>query len=321
MKLTLLIATLALAMNTEAAEWERLAPLPEPNGGFIAGVAGEQIVVIGGTNWKEDTKHWLKGIHAYDPKLNSWRETGRLDAPLAYAAVGQDAGTLWFASGSTGTETQRSIWKIDAGFSVTRAWTLDEGIVLAGSALIGPALYVLGGTDDMNHLEHVTNAFRAIDLRDGGTTKLPEYPGPAFMIGASAACGARFFVFGGARWDTAAGDVANFSSAHAFDTATKRWEKLAPFPYAVRGLCAVALDERRILLAGGYKNNAEEFTDAVFVFDTSTGKYTATQPLPYKGMPSLVKLGDWLYCIAGEDRKKHRTDAVFRIQWKELLPR
>ena len=102
---------------------------------------------------------------------------------------------------------------------------------------------------------------------------------------------------------------------------TKRWEKLAPLPYAVRGLTACALDGRRILLAGGYKNDAEEFTDEAFVYDINTGKYTPTQPLPYKAMVSLVKVGDWIYCLGGEDRKKHRTDAVFRIKWKELLNR
>jgi hypothetical protein len=34
---------------------------------------------------------------------------------------------------------------------------------------------------------------------------------------------------------------------------------------------------------------------------------------------SLVKSGDWLYCIGGEDRKRHRTDAIYRIRWRELL--
>lgn len=308
-------------MNSVAAGWERLAPLPETNGGFVSGAVDGHIVIAGGTNWQEDTKHWLRRIHAYDPTTDTWRETGALDAPLAYSAAGEHAGALWFAGGSSGKNTHATVWSIDRSLAAKSAFTLGKGFVLAGGAVIGPSLYVLGGTDDMDHLEHVSNAFLTIDLLIGRTTKLPDYPEPSFMIGAAAACAGRFFAFGGARWDAGAKEVANLSSAHAFNPASGRWEKLAPLPSTIRGITALTLDETHILLAGGYKNDAEEFTDESFIYDITSGKYTATQPLPYRGMVSLVKLGDWIYCLGGEDRKKHRTDAAFRIRWKELLPR
>ncbi|MBI5775599.1 MAG: hypothetical protein HZA89_17915 [Verrucomicrobia bacterium] len=308
-----------MTATTPAAQWESLAPLPEPNGGSISGVVGDQIVLLGGTNWKDDVKQWLTRIHAYDPKANAWREVGTLAAPLAYAAAGEHAGALWLASGSSGTNTHTAVWIIDRSLAAKSAFTLGSGFVLAGGAAVGSSLYILGGTDDMNHIERATNTFLAIDLRNGHTTKLPDYPEPSFITGATAACGSRFFAFGGARWDAAADTVANLSSAHAFNTVTRRWEKLAPLPYAVRGLTALTLDERRILLAGGYKNDAEEFTAEAFIYDLNTGRYTATAPLPYKAMVSLVKLGDWVYCLGGEDRKKHRTDAMFRIRAKEFL--
>jgi N-acetylneuraminic acid mutarotase len=313
------LCTLALTMTSIAAGWERLAPLPEPNGGFIAAAVGERIVLLGGTNWKDDTKRWLTRIHAYDPATDTWRETGTLTVPLAYAAAGEHAGALWFASGSSGKRTHTTVWNIDRSLAAKSAFTLRSGFVLAGGAVLGSSLYVLGGTDDMDHLERATNTFLTIDLRAGSVTKLPDYPEPAFMIGAIAACGDRFFAFGGARWDAAANAVANLSSAHAFNTTTGRWEKIAPLPNAVRGITALALDDTHILLAGGYKNDTEEFTDEAFIYDTASGKYTATKPLPHKAMVSLVKLGDWIYCLGGEDRKKHRSDAAFRIRWKELL--
>ncbi|MBI3880093.1 MAG: hypothetical protein HY301_08505 [Verrucomicrobia bacterium] len=310
-----------MTTTSSAAEWERLAPLPEPNGGFVAGAVGDQIVLAGGTNWKDDTKQWLRRIFTYSPQANSWQETGWLDAPLAYSVVGEHAGALWFASGSSGTNTHTVVWRIDRSLAAKSAFTLGHGFVLAGSAVIGSSLHVLGGTDDMNDLAHATNTFLSIDLRNGRTTKLPDYPEPAFITGASAACGNRFFAFGGARWDSGSNTVANLSSAHAFNTMTKRWENLAPLPYAVRGINACPLDGSRILLAGGYKNDAEEFTDEAFIFDTRTASYTPTKPLPYKAMVALVKSGDWVYCLGGEDKKKHRTDAMFRIKWRELLSR
>ena len=313
--------TLALTMNSISAEWERLAPLPESNGGFVSGVVNGEIVIVGGTNWKDDTKQWLARIHAYDPQANVWREIGTLAAPLAYAAAGEHEGALWFASGSSGKSTHTAVWKMDRSLAAKKSFTLGGGFVLAGGAVIGPSLYVLGGTDEMDHLERATNAFLAIALATGRTTRLPDYPEPAFMVGATVACGGRFFAFGGARWDAVANIVANLSSAHTFNITTGRWEKLAPLPSAVRGITALALDDSHILLAGGYKNDAEEFTDEAFLYDITSGKYSASKPLPCKAMVSLVKLGEFVYCLGGEDRKKHRTDAAFRIPWKEFLPR
>jgi N-acetylneuraminic acid mutarotase len=320
-KLAAALSAFVLSMNANAADWERIAPLPEPNGGFVCGSVGGEIVTLGGTNWRDGTKHWLRRIHAYNPATNQWREIGMLDQPLAYAATGQDAETLWFAGGSSGTATHRSVRKIGADFAVKNAHTLDAGAVLAGGALIGTTLYVLGGTDDMNQLDRVSRAFLAVNLHTGKTTRLGDYPGPAFMTGAFAACGDRLFAFGGAHWDAAADAVANLSSAHVFSTVTQRWEELPPLPHVIRGITATALDDQHLLLAGGYKNDEEEFTDAAFIFDVKTLRYIPTKPLPYKAMVSLVKSGEWLYCLGGEDRKKQRTDAAFRIRWKELLPR
>jgi N-acetylneuraminic acid mutarotase len=302
-----------------AAGWERVASLPEPNGGFLCGDINGEVVIAGGTNWKNDAKHWLSGIHAYNPATDQWRQIGTLDAPLAYGVSGQDAQVLWFASGSSGTNTHRSILKIDKGLAASRAPALDTGFVYAAGAIIGPTLYVLGGADDQASLEKATNALLAIDLGTGTVTRLPAYPEPAFVTGAAAACAGRLFAFGGARWDTEAKTVANLSSAHAYFPAEKRWEKLRPLPYAVRGITAVALDDRHILLAGGYKDDATGFVTDALLYDTQSGEYAPTTPLPYAAMVSFVKSGDWLYCLGGEDKKKHRTDAVFRIKWKELL--
>jgi len=308
-------------LTSPAAEWARLAPLPEPNGGFVCGVVNGHIVIAGGTNWKDDTKQMLSRIWAYDPQANSWRETGRLDAPLAYAAAGRDAESIWFASGSSGTNTHLAVWKIDGSMIAKRVFTLDSGFVLAGGGIAGSSLYVLGGTDDMNQLDRATNTFRAIDLHDGRVTRLADFPEPGFFTGAATVCGGSFFAFGGGRWDAAAKTVANLSSAHAFNIDTGQWRKLSALPYAVRGITAIALDDRHILLAGGYKNDAEEFTDEAFIYDTASGTCTPTHPLPYKAMVALVKLDDFVYCLGGEDRKKHRSDAAFRIRSKELLPR
>ncbi len=314
---------LALALNTSAAAsaaWERLAPLPVGNGGFVGAAIAGEIVVAGGTTWQGDTKTWLDRIWAYDPARNTWRTAGRLAAPVAYAVTGQTGGAWWFAGGSSGTATNQSLWKLEAGLLPRLVAPLDRGFVYAAGALLGSTLYVVGGTEDQAKLDRLTNTFLAIDIETGSTTRLADYPEPGIATGTAAVAGGRLCVFGGARWNPATETVVNQAAAHAYSPAKKRWETLPPLPHPGRGLTAVALDERHIFIAGGYRNDEVEFVTAAFVFTVETGVYVPTTPLPYAAMVSLVRSGDWLYCLGGEDRKKHRTDAVFRIKWAELLP-
>lgn len=89
MKLHLTFACLLMSSSVHAG-WESLAPLPEPNGGFACGVVGYRLIVAGGTNWKDDTKHWLDVIWSYDPAANAWSVVGHLPQPCAYRCQRRD---------------------------------------------------------------------------------------------------------------------------------------------------------------------------------------------------------------------------------------
>ena len=307
----------AFAAPTSA--WQRLAPLPVGNGGFVSAALGGRIVIAGGTTWKDDTKSWLDQIWAYDPTRDIWQETGHLPAALAYAVTGTEGGALWFAGGSSGAATHSVLWKMEAGGVVRRVAGLESGFVYASGAVIGSSLFSVGGSDDQAKLERVTNAFHAVNLTTGAVTRLADYPEAGLATGTAATIGDRLYVFGGARWDQSKATVVNHSAAHAYSTGTKTWTALPPLPHPGRGITAVTLDARHILLAGGYRNDEVEFVRDAYVFDIETGIYTLTSPLPYAAMVALVQSGDWLYCLGGEDRKKHRTDAAYRIRWRELL--
>jgi len=312
-----LAMTAATAVNT-AAEWKRLAPLPEPNGGFVCGAVDGKIIVAGGTNWKDDTKRWLDRIWTFDPKGGAWSDAGRLDAPLAYAAVAGNGRTLWLASGSSGIHTHRTLAKFGAALRPQVSARLDRGFVYSGAALIGSTLYVVGGSDDQAHFEGAANHFHAIDVRNGRMWRLPNLPERGFAVGATAACGGRVFVFGGAH-ATDATNVVNHASAYAWTPEAAGWTSLKPLPSPRRGITAVTLDDRRIFLAGGYKNDDEGFTAEAFIYDTKRDEYLPAPPLPYAAMVGLVKVGDDVFCLGGEDKKKQRTDAVFKISVKQLI--
>jgi N-acetylneuraminic acid mutarotase len=314
------VSTIAAVTNLPAAEWKRLAPLPEPCGGFVCGTIAGKLIVAGGTNWKDDTKRWLDTVWTYDPSQNTWQAAARLSSPLGYAVYSQDSRDLWCWGGSNGLQTQQTLFKFDEKLSTKAVATLERGLVYAGGTVSNSTLYVVGGSDDQAHFENITNTFQAIDLRTGKATRLADYPETAVGVAAVAACGERIYVFGGARWDAETQKVVNLSAAHAYNIATNRWEPLPPVPTANRGLAAVKFDDRYILIAGGFTTDEAGFTDEAFLFDTQRGECIRTKRLPYRALVGLVTLGDYVYCLGGEDIQKHRTDAVFRIPWKELLP-
>ena len=307
-------------MYGAGARWERIAPLPVPNGGFVAGEHRGGIAVVGGVTWRGDVKIWLDGLWHYDPARNTWSETGRLPQPLAYPVSGATGNGLWFAGGSSGETTHRTLWRLDEGGLPRAVATLEGGFVHAAGTILDDFLYVVGGTDDQAHVERTTNAFVAIDVRTGAMKRLPDYPEPGMITGTAAAAGGRLHVFGGARWVAAKKAVENHAAAYAYDPATNQWQRLPSLPHPGRGFAALPLDDRHILVAGGYRDDVVEFVPDAYVYDVRSKMYTTTTPLPYAAMVHLVKSGDWLYCLGGEDRKRHRTDSAFRIRWRTLLP-
>lgn len=302
-----------------APAWERLPSLPIGNGGFVSGVMAGDILIAGGTTWQGDVKRWLDRIWTYDTQKGEWREVGTLPAPIAYGVAADDGQTWWFAGGTTGDRSLRTLWRVEPGAAPRRVAELDRGLVYAAGARIGNKLYAAGGSDDQGALDRIGNQFVSIDLESGHVRRLAAYPEAGLSTGTAAATAGRIHVFGGARWDPEAKTVVNHASAHAYSVTTGRWEKLPDLPYPGRGYCAVTLDEGRILVAGGYRNDEVEFVRDALIYDVNTRRYAPTVPLPYAGMVALVAAGDWVYCLGGEDRKRHRTDAAFRIRIADLL--
>jgi N-acetylneuraminic acid mutarotase len=310
---------LALTMTANADPWEPLAPLPEPSGGFICGVFDGNILIAGGTNWTGGAKQWLDHIWVFEPLKNAWRGAGRLPSPLAYAVTGQTAAGLWFAGGSSGAETHAALSLLEHSLVPKSVAAIAPHFVYAAGAVLNSRLIVVGGAQDQARTQTATNACFALDLRTGKATPIASLPVPDIITGAAAACGGRLYIFCGAHWDAATGNVANMAGAFVWSPFEDRWTALPPYPFAGRGQTAIALDDRHIYIAGGYRDDPEGFTDEAFLFDTKTETFRRALPLPYRAMVSLVIVGDQLYCLGGEDAKKHRTDAAFRIPTKELI--
>jgi hypothetical protein len=306
-----------------AAEWELIAPLPAPNGGFAAGAVQGQIVIAGGTTWKDDVKVWLDDVWLYDAAANQWRSLGKLPNPLAYGVTAEVEDGLLIAGGFDGKQSRTEVLKIDADRKVTTTpLQLPQGTSLAAGGLLGSgaqkSLFVFGGSPDPAKLDSVLPFGQKVSLESGKIEGLLEDPSVHLFISTGATSGDALYVFTSAR-ATSATTVENLSDARVFRAATKRWTSIRPYPMPWRGVTALKLDDTQIYLAGGYGGDPESFRSAAFIYDIKANKYRLGKSLPIAAMVGLVSDGKYVYCLGGEDAKKHRTDKCWRIPLAELL--
>lgn len=307
-------------MSSSYADWEPIAPLPEPNGGFMCGVVAGRIVIAGGTNWKDDTKQWLDKVHAYDAVTNHWTSGPVLPHPLAYAACGSDGSSLYLAGGADGRRGRGEIYALSEDLETNKLGNLEEPLVFGGGAVYQRSLFVVGGTPDPDEWTKVTSRLTAVSLSTGVARSGPALPLPDHGVGIPAVVttGGRLVSFTGAWMDPSTRQVRNVAAGFSFDVQSDAWAPTPPFPAAVRGLAAVALDDKRIFLAGGYGSDEEGFLSKAYLFDVEAGSFTPTKPLPFAAVTSLVLCGDFIYALGGEDQKKHRTAQCWRIRADEL---
>ena len=311
----------AYAANANAGTWQKLPPLPESNGGFICADWEGRVLILGGTNWVGDEKKWLAGVHQFDPVGQRWESLSPLAQPLAHALVGSTTSGLVIAGGSTGSSPFKGLLRLEQGQVIVKdSPILASPAVASAGGLVGEELIVVGGTDDVANVAGFRRDTFAWNVRTGEQRVLQPYPGPALGITASVVVGNELLVFGGASWDAAARKVTNLSGAYAFSPGGDRWRDLRVMPCGVRALAAVQLDANRIYLAGGVRNDAEGTTDQAWIYELAEDRYTPAVPLPYRAYVGLVRSGGFVYCLGGEDKGKHRTDAVYRIGVADLVP-
>lgn len=310
----------ACAANTSACAWQKLPSLPEPNGGFICAEYQGRVLVLGGTNWVGKEKKWLTGIYLFDPVNEHWDSLSLLPEPLAHAIVGYTTSGLIVAGGTTGREPFKALLRLEHGrVTVQDAPALPNPAVASAGGVVGDDLIVVGGMNDVADLTGLRRDAFAWNVRTGEHRILPLFPGPVIGITASVVVGDELMVFGGASWDASVREVTNLSEAHAFSPKRNAWRLLRPLPFGVRALAAVTLDANHIYLAGGVQNDGVGITDQALIYHVAEDRYTPATPLPYRAYVGLVQSGGFIYCLGGEDKGMHRTDAVYRISVTDLL--
>jgi hypothetical protein len=304
----------SLACSLHAAGWVALPPLPAPNGGFICCTTADHIAIIGGTNWEGGVKHWLKGVHEFDPAFMRWDHVRDLESPVAYGLSIHNDPALEFLGGSDGKTAFRKLAVVNPLETIIpEGLELPPSVVLSAGGMVDETIVFTGGTDDAANIAGLTN--KTYEITREGVIERAAYPGKPFAVAAFTVLGGELFVFGGMNYAEATKEVMNSTEAYAFSPSKNEWRKLRPLAVACRGMTAVALDDQHIYLAGGYTS---DFTADALIYDVKSDSYAKAKPLPYAAMVGLVKLDGFVYCLGGEDKKQSRTNKFFRIPLAEL---
>lgn len=318
-----LAASWPVQSRATVSVWKPVATLPVGIAGFARGVLDGKIVVAGGTTWDQAAKIVLQRAWSYDPGVDRWTELDPLPRPFAFGGFGVLGQQLVLLGGDDGKSTRSDGMAVPCARDDSDGLVLPEPAAYVGSAVGGRAVYLLGGTRDLRDLTRLTARFVCV-APGHPPENLPDFPGGPVMHTTMVSLGGMIFVFPGGTYDAARHAAANTRRAWRYHTTRRTWEEMASYPFAVRGLAACALDDRFILLAGGYRSRADDSSGALtaesFVYDTRTDRYAPAPSLPYAAMlVGLVRVGDHIYAFGGEDGDRHRARAVYRIALADLL--
>lgn len=127
----------------------------------------------------------------------------------------------------------------------------------------------------------------------------------SYVAGAAAA--GRFYAAGGMVGQTGR-PLATFAS---FDPAADRWTVLPQMPVPTRAAAGAALDDRLIVVAGGWTTSGA--TRSVWGYDIARRRWSALAPLPAARVNlQLVTAGGSVYAIGGYDARGERR-TVWRL--------
>lgn len=325
--LRIIVATLILAATSRVgardAVWQPLPPLPVGAAGFAAVTLDGALHVAGGTTWEADQKrtldrHWRWPID--DP---SWSEQPRLPRPFAHGASGLFGERLLIAAGSTGSETRADVMLLRRDGTSRPLGALPQPHAYGGSAVADGILYILGGTPNVDDVTQLHAAFSAFDLSTGRSETLPPYPDGPVLHPRLVVLGEQIIVFPGGTYDRRHGRVTNTTAVWAWDRRTRLWSSRAPYPFAVRGLGVCALGPgREVLTVGGVRAGPDgeaRMTGEAFLYDAENNQFRPAPALPYAAaLIELVRVGEWVYALGGEDRPRHRANDVFRARVADL---
>lgn len=191
-------------------EFTKLPPLPDGRGvaGCFAGVSGDNLLAAGGANfpdkmpWENGQKVWYDTIWKLKPGAKQWETAGKLPMPLGYGVSVSYKGQVICAGGSNSTGHTGEVFALEmvnGSVAVKRLPNLPRQLAMAGGALLGSRLYVVGGIEKSSATQALNTMYcMNLDEPAKGWAELEPLPGDGCLLPAVAAIQGKLYVFGGA---------------------------------------------------------------------------------------------------------------------------
>lgn len=286
----------------DSLAWTTIAGAPLPRAGAAVGLVGDQIVVAGGTYWKDGIKYWTDQVDAFDPTRRTWQHWPSLPAPRGDTSGLVHDGRFWLIGGGTQEPAVASVvaWT-DGRWTESTEMRLPAPRRSAMAAVIGDEIFVLGGLAGKG-TEFDTATGTLWSARPGSSWRNhAPLPAPVRFGAAVAALGSRLLLAGGCTPEPG-GAVRNLDEILAYDPETDRWSVVGRLPVPLRGAWGLAVRDRMLVL-GGY---ATEFLRDILAVDAQ-GRVTPAGRLPVALADERICChGETLVGVTGEDGIKRR---------------
>jgi len=258
-----MVATMLNGMSSaQELTWQKMADMPRPVAGYMAGVVKQQLFIIGGSYWDGPKKNRVNLVQVYDPARNSWSNAAPLPVPRSDAAsvtLGKD---IYCFGGVAGDTAQTDALVLHRGkWAAVPSATFPAPRLYPVAIASGGYIYVLGGMSTVGDYKTVTDTFWRWRPGMNAWQVLSPLPGPARVYQAMTEIDGNLYVFGGAT--TGPENVTNLQDAYKYDLATQKWSRLPDLTIANRSWWAVGLGHRALLLAG-YTN---DFAKIVYTYE------------------------------------------------------
>lgn len=268
--------------------WRARASAPTARQEVASAVLDGRIWVVGGLTAADATTK----VETYDPPSDRWVAGPDLPIALHHLALAVFRGELVVVGGFQGGGSNLYSRPSDRVLALRNgAWVdlpkLRRPRGAAGAAVVGDALYVVGGRD-AGLLVAPTEAFDGVTWQDRAAV-----PAPRDHI-AVASDGRNLYAAGGRFLDP----DRTSDAFQRYDPARDVWVELPVLPTARGGLGLALAGGGRLIAAGG--EDASRVFPQVELFDLAAGRWTPVQAMrtPRHGL-GLNAVGDAVYALVG----------------------
>ena len=310
--------------------WRNLPELPKALGGQFAGMAGDQLLVAGGSYF--DTPPWSGGVkqrvgtvYALGSGAERWRLAGHLPQGIASgAAISTTRGLLCIGGQlSDGSSRQCLMLNVRDGKLVTERYPdLPQTSSMHAVACYSDTVYVAGGQT----VAQSTSALRSfMKLRLGGAVwqPLPAIPEPGRILPVLIACEAGVFLISGAELTGDPGPPAGrrfLADAYGY-TEQSGWKRLAQCVRPVQAAPGLFSNDSLLIFGGNdgsfaarefeVRDHHPGFSKEVLAYHIASNQWSVAGHLPISLATTGVALRDGEFVIpGGEDRPAHRSSVV-----------